>query len=243
VDNRPIFLIAAIVLMLAALVVLIDLLVSEARRRKAMAFESGLDVVPAPSDIQRVAVDAIPTRTEREVVSDGPSAALLAPLPEGGWKAPDVPAPTAHLPAVSLAERTKQFDQPPLEAVTAVLPPLEPAPVPAPTEIEPTPEEPVSAIDAEPVAELKPLERPRAQARTIPEEPPTPAVVRNIAPAVAPPPQAPVRVDFMEMVAPVELWFGEYRVGVKSGSKTHAQFRKYADALLGDLKATGERAR
>jgi hypothetical protein len=43
------------------------------------------------------------------------------------------------------------------------------------------------------------------------------------------------------MVAPVEMWFGDYRVGVKSGSKTHAQFRKYADALLNDLK--GDRAR
>ena len=45
------------------------------------------------------------------------------------------------------------------------------------------------------------------------------------------------------MVAPVEMWFGEYRVGVKAGSKTHTQFRKYADVLLGELKAAGERTR
>ena len=44
-------------------------------------------------------------------------------------------------------------------------------------------------------------------------------------------------------MAPVEMWFGDYRVGVKPGSKTHAQFRKYADVLLGDLKGTGERTR
>jgi hypothetical protein len=38
------------------------------------------------------------------------------------------------------------------------------------------------------------------------------------------------------MVAPVEMWFGDARVGVKAGTKTYAQFRKYADVLLGDLK-------
>jgi hypothetical protein len=38
--------------------------------------------------------------------------------------------------------------------------------------------------------------------------------------------------------APVEIWFEDGRVGVEDGSKTHRQFRKYADALLGDLKAT-----
>ncbi len=41
------------------------------------------------------------------------------------------------------------------------------------------------------------------------------------------------------MVAPVEMWFGEHRVGVKAGTKTYDQFRKYADVLLGDLKAPG----
>ncbi len=40
----------------------------------------------------------------------------------------------------------------------------------------------------------------------------------------------------LTMVAPVEMWFGEARVGVKAGTKTYEQFRKYADVLLGDLK-------
>ena len=38
------------------------------------------------------------------------------------------------------------------------------------------------------------------------------------------------------MVAPVEMWFGAARVGVKAGTKTYEQFRRYADILLGDLK-------
>jgi hypothetical protein len=51
------------------------------------------------------------------------------------------------------------------------------------------------------------------------------------------------QAEFTEMVAPVEMWFGDYRVGVKAGSKTHAQFRKYADVLLAELKGKGKRAR
>jgi hypothetical protein len=38
------------------------------------------------------------------------------------------------------------------------------------------------------------------------------------------------------MAAPVEMWFGEARVGVKAGTRTYAQFRRYADVLLRDLK-------
>jgi hypothetical protein len=40
----------------------------------------------------------------------------------------------------------------------------------------------------------------------------------------------------LEMAAPVEMWFGEARVGVKAGSATYDRFRKYADVLLTELK-------
>jgi hypothetical protein len=59
--------------------------------------------------------------------------------------------------------------------------------------------------------------------------------------------QAPVgdRADSSDfhMVAPVEMWFGDARVGVKAGTRTYAQFRKYADVLLGDLKGVNARTR
>jgi hypothetical protein len=45
------------------------------------------------------------------------------------------------------------------------------------------------------------------------------------------------------MEAPVEMWFGEARVGVRAGTKTYEQFRKYADVLLGDLKGVNARTR
>jgi hypothetical protein len=40
------------------------------------------------------------------------------------------------------------------------------------------------------------------------------------------------------LAAPVEMWFGDARVGVKAGTATYDRFRKYADVLLTDLKAS-----
>jgi len=45
------------------------------------------------------------------------------------------------------------------------------------------------------------------------------------------------------LVAPVEMWFGESRIGVKAGTKTYDQFRKYADVLIADLQAAKRRGR
>jgi hypothetical protein len=92
--------------------------------------------------------------------------------------------------------------------------------------------EPLDAVESE---------RPKAHAQPLPEPthgPITPATLVWPDESASPPSRP---AEFAEMVAPVEMWFGDYRVGVKAGSKTHAQFRKYADALLNDLK--GERAR
>jgi hypothetical protein len=40
------------------------------------------------------------------------------------------------------------------------------------------------------------------------------------------------------MAAPVEMWFGDARVGVKGGTATYDRFRKYADVLLAAMVAT-----
>jgi hypothetical protein len=37
----------------------------------------------------------------------------------------------------------------------------------------------------------------------------------------------------------VEMWFGDHRVGVKHGTKTYDQFRRYADSLFDDLRGAG----
>jgi len=45
------------------------------------------------------------------------------------------------------------------------------------------------------------------------------------------------RLDASEfnLVSPVEIWFGETRVGVKRGTKTFDLFQRYASCLLEDL--------
>jgi hypothetical protein len=45
------------------------------------------------------------------------------------------------------------------------------------------------------------------------------------------------------MAAPVEMWFGDARVGVRAGTKTYEQFRRYADIMMRDLKGGGSQAR
>jgi hypothetical protein len=41
---------------------------------------------------------------------------------------------------------------------------------------------------------------------------------------------------YLSMAAPIEMWFGDSRVGVKPGTATFDRFRKYADVLLADVK-------
>jgi hypothetical protein len=199
------------------------------------------------------------------VVPESPSEELLSPLTVVDYQPPAEPAPAIHLSAISLAERTKGFDRPIPTVVPEVVPVAEdkvvvaePTPAPPvaeelapavtvapiwqPSYVEPTPSpSPPSASPAQIVAPSMPAERPRANARPLPEA----AVAVTPATLVWPdePASPPARAEFVDMVAPVEMWFGDYRVGVKAGSKTHTQFRKYADALLGDLKGESERAR
>ena len=62
-------------------------------------------------------------------------------------------------------------------------------------------------------------------------------------PATVPGSTTPTTLEEIVLAAPVEMWFGESRIGVKAGTKTYAQFRKYADVLFGDLQAAKARNR
>jgi hypothetical protein len=43
------------------------------------------------------------------------------------------------------------------------------------------------------------------------------------------------------MTAPVELWFGDSRIAVRSGSDTDARFQRFAKVLLDELRSARER--
>ncbi len=47
-------------------------------------------------------------------------------------------------------------------------------------------------------------------------------------------------VPEIELSSPVEMWFGEHRVGVKEGSATFDRLQRYADTLLKDLHESQE---
>jgi hypothetical protein len=48
--------------------------------------------------------------------------------------------------------------------------------------------------------------------------------------------ERPDKTPEHELVAPVEMWFGDDRVGVRPGTRTYDLFQKYASVLLDDLK-------
>ena len=115
--------------MLAAFAALISSLVAaRAHRRKAKVLEAELDARHAPTVLPTTKVDASFEGFNLEVVPDTPSAWLLTPLRTGDWKPPEEPAPAASLPAVSLAERVKRFDQQPPGADLASAAPETPSP-------------------------------------------------------------------------------------------------------------------
>ena len=163
------------------------------------------------------------------------------------WQPPQVPVPQpVPIPAPVAPELNPPLVQEPeLPVVEPPAPEPEPEPllVPAPAPAIPVPV-PVAEIASEPVPAAQPVSaRPRAHAHAIPSAVVAPGGLADEARvAETALPQLPAGEELV-MSAPVEMWFGEYRVGVKLGTKTHAQFRKYADVLLGDLKGTGGRIR
>lgn len=60
---------------------------------------------------------------------------------------------------------------------------------------------------------------------------------RSVVPEqVTPVETVPCRSEYV-MEAPVELWFGETRVGVRSGSDTERRFQRFAEVLFEELAA------
>lgn len=120
-----------------------------------------------------------------------------------------VPAPAAM---ASVAPRT---DAPRPQARVAPVPVAEPPlPVAPPPPSHPARVRPVARVHA---ADGAVVEYP-SQRREAPTAPP-----RDVAPE-------------MVLQAPVEMWFGDTRIGVKAGTATYERFRKYADALFDDLR-------
>jgi len=169
---------------------------------------------------------------------------------------PSLPEPVPVAPVAPPAQRVPSAPSEPT-------PPPEPesAPDPIPVTLSEQPAAPVSepvstpvAVPASPVA--TPVQAP-AGAQTA-RVTPVPAAQRAVTQqrrevpsarrqVVAPVerPQAriagerPESIPEHDLVAPIEMWFGDDRVGVKPGSRTYDLFQKYARVLLDDLRRSG----
>jgi hypothetical protein len=129
----------------------------------------------------------------------------------------ELPPPQTPLPAESSAPATRTELKLPL-APSPVIPPAAPAPSPAPAPA------PVVAQASPAVTPSVPAERPQAP----PIQSPSP-VSRSQTP------------DYLPL-APVELYFAGFDgpVGVRRGTRTHAEFERLATLMLRDLR-TAER--
>ena len=169
-----------------------------------------------------------------------PAAPIEAPAPEAFWHAslrdqqdlPTLVTAEAALESASWEVASEPTDVRPVAAVPAIERPSVVIHEPQPQSI--------PAVPAAETASARP-QRPRAVVRT----PGTDRAVVSSAVVLAPlaaqaaADTSGARSDAPELVmaAPVEMWFGDSRVGVKQGTRTYEQFRRYADVLFDDLRA------
>lgn len=215
------------------------------------------EFVAAPSAPQPVVVASPPAPepapAPAPAVRPTPEPAAVAVVPEPvipplpvtvaeAVPAAAVPVPAAVAPAVApLAAEPERDDreywedllrEQQLQGKPASAAPRTPRPEVRVTAAEAPAPEP-QPVAQEPVARTpRPVARVRTPEGTMAEFAPTDASTAGA------PPRAPRKAPEIVMEAPVEMWFGESRVGVKAGTATYDRFRKYADVLLSDLHSS-----
>lgn len=195
-----------------------------------------VSVEPAPVAVPEVAAPEVPPPAAAPVVVPVTVAPVAIPV------VPDVPV----VPATPVAE-----DVPPSVPVDEYWEDMLREQIPASPRVQvrasdSRPEVRVTATDApavtrdEPAPPVRP-HRPRPVARV---RSPEGQILEFSPDALGETPSHATRgsVPDLVMEAPIEMWFGDARVGVKAGTATFDRFRKYADVLLHDLRASKARA-
>lgn len=91
---------------------------------------------------------------------------------------------------------------------------------------------PVREPEARPAVVVRTPDTPEV---ALPTESPAMVSSRPTVPVLDEPGSKP-RIPEHVLVAPVEMWFQDHRVGVKAGTKTYDQFQRIAQVLFDDLK-------
>lgn len=167
---------------------------------------------PAPA----AAEDASPAP---ESVTPSPAVAATTPAPNPSEAVPAAPAAPPTVEPPRPVEAPAPMPEPPaIDRPAAVVRTSEP-PVPQPT-VEP-PADPTAPRPAVRVAGLR-----------------VPVDASTEAGGQADDDESSGDVPNIELSSPVEMWFGEHRVGVKEGSATFDRLQRYAATLLDDLEAS-----
>ncbi len=189
---------------------------------------------PAPEPVVVAApVPAPVVAPEPAVVAAPVPAPVVAPEPEPELSAEEGMAEILASFA-PVAPRPRPATVVPAEPVA---PAIEERPRVAQSVRPPESQRPVATVTPAPVpAQTTPSD---AQAQATPAVPGVEATVQR--------PRSRIRdisaadVPEHELVAPVEMWFGDARVGVKPGSKTYDRFQRIAKVLFDDLRASTPR--
>jgi hypothetical protein len=147
----------------------------------------------------------------------GPVSAAEAVQPLSATPEPVIVEPEVF-DSVALAESAISSAPEPVHAVHATS-----VPAPSPGELGPEPQ----------------LLQPSAAQFTVPRPPHAPEAVVPVAESINAPASVPGRrpeIPERVLVAPVEMWFGDARVGVRAGTKTYDSFQRIAALLFEDLK-------
>jgi len=232
------------------------------RRAEAASAESGR---PEPPRVVRVGhVDPVDASLRPQADStDEPPVTLLEPVEHADWSPPETPVDMRGLEEIALAGRISSFA--PQEVVLCADPPSH-----DPWMVDPLG---LARLDAgecsrgfvessSSVNEGQPIESDGGSAARTPaaagvtaawdeSEYPDPELAALIAAleevrgetGFAGGATKRGHVPEFVLAAPVELWFGESRVGVRSGTDTCLRFKRIADALLIDLNASKQSSR
>ena len=208
--------------------------------------QAGPFVAPVPV----VSPVPVPVVAEPEAVVAAPSAGPEPADEDSVWEAllreqqilVSAPTPAAvSVPVPEPAPAPAPAPLPPLEPRPAAVVHAEPASAPAP---EPTPA-PLRHRPAVVVRSAQPDAEARAEQGTVSLTLTEARAEEVIAEEVAAGRRRvrPDTVPEVQMAAPIEMWFGDSRVGVRAGSKTYDQFRRYADVLFDEMRAVRDAKR
>jgi hypothetical protein len=171
---------------------------------------------PPPAEVPAVAPGPPPPPEAPAAAPEPPPAAPIVAVSSPIASAPVPEAPASQAPVIEPARRSEVAPSDPGRPVTVVRAAEPPARIELPQAAAPLPTEPRPAV------RVAGIRVPLAAGDEPGTDDPTPG--------------EPEDVPEIELSSPVEMWFGEHRIGVRQGTPTYDRLQRYAETLLSDLR-------